>query len=180
MTAVILGGMTAVYLLDPPEVLQQWLEQRRALGQDGFDEVWDGVYHVAPMAHGAQGSLQHEVAFALRPAARAAGLRSSGPINVGHPGNYRVPDGAYLRDPRTALWNPTAAIAVEIISPDDESRQKFGFYFAAGVEELLLVDPEARTVEWFVRGADGFVAAAASALLGVTATELCDTIEWPV
>ncbi len=171
--------MTAILLRDPPEVLQDWLERRRALGQDGHDEMWDGVYHVAPMAHGRQGRVQHQLAGVLGAAGKRAGLYGSGPINIGHPQNYRVPDAAYFRDEDTALWNPTAAIVVEIVSPDDESRLKFGFYFAAGVEELLLVDPQERTVEWFVRGPDGFVAADASALLGVSAREVRDGLDWP-
>ncbi len=171
--------MTAVLLHETPAVLQEWLDRRRALGQDGFDEVWDGVYHVAPMAHGRQGATEHEVAFALRAPAKSAGLRGSGPINIGQPQNYRVPDAAYLRTRETALWNPTAAIVVEIPSPNDESRDKFDFYFRSGVEEMLLVDPLERTVEWFVRGPDAFVAADASTLLGITAAGLATEIEWP-
>ena len=81
-----------------------------------------------------------------RPTARAVGLWPSGPLNIGEPDNYRVPDRAYLRTRDPATFTPTAAIVVEIVSPGDETRSKLGFYFAAGVEELLVVDPEARTV----------------------------------
>ncbi|MGH8929470.1 MAG: hypothetical protein ACRDZO_02230 [Egibacteraceae bacterium] len=35
----------------PPEI-ESWLERRRALGQDLFDEVWEGDYHVGPAPHG--------------------------------------------------------------------------------------------------------------------------------
>lgn len=171
--------MTTVVVGDRPAELQDWLDRRRELGQDGYDEVWDGVYHVAAMAHGRQGRLQHELPFALRGRARAAGLIGSGPVNIGRPENFRVPDAVYLRTGETALWNPTAAIVVEIVSPDDESRLKFDFYFRAGVEEVLILDPQERTVEWYVRGGDGFVAAEGSALLGVAATRLHDEIDWP-
>lgn len=171
--------MTTVVVGEPPAELQAWLDRRRELGQDGFDEVWDGVYHVAPLAHGRHGATEYQVAFALRAPARAAGLRGSGPINIGRPGDYRVPDAAYLSTRETALWNPTAAIVVEILSPNDESREKFGFYFAAGVAEMLLVDPLERTVEWFVRGDGGFVPADRSALLDVSTAGLIAEIEWP-
>jgi len=172
-------SMTSVLLRDPPAVLREWLERRRALGQDGFDEMWDGVYHVAPMAHGRQGRTEIALAVVLYARARAAGLYPSGPLNIGHSQDYRVPDGAYLRTRETALWNPTAAIVVEVLSPADESRLKSDFYLGVGVEELLLVDPLERTVEWFVRGTDAYVAADHSTLLGVTASALAAEIEWP-
>lgn len=171
--------MTAVLLKHPPQVLDEWLERRRALGQDGYDEVWDEVYHVVPMAHGRQGRLQVRLTVALDEQARRAGLEASGPVNIGRPGNFRVPDGAFFRGADTALWNPTAAIVVEILSPDDDSWLKLGFYFDHGVEELLYVDPDERTVQWFVRDDDAFAAADASALLAVTATALHDRIDWP-
>lgn len=158
-------------------MLREWLDRRRELGQDGFDEIWDGVYHVAPVAHGRQGATDEELTVALHSRARAAGLRGSGPVNVGGPGNHRAR--VHLRSRKTALWNPTAAIVVEIISPDDESRQEFGFHFDAGVEAMLLVDPRERTVEWFVRGDTAFVATDRSALLDVSTAELIGEIEWP-
>ncbi|MDN5859892.1 MAG: Uma2 family endonuclease [Pseudonocardia sp.] len=171
--------MTTVLVGEPPAEIQSWLDRRRALGQDGFDEVWEGVYHVAPMAHGRQGRTAAELAAVLRGPAKAAGLRGSSPINIGTRNDYRVPDWAFLRTSETALWNPTAAIVVEIVSPGDESREKLGFYFAVGVEEVLIVDPLERTVEWFVRGTDAFVAAPGSDLLGITAARLHADIEWP-
>lgn len=183
MSRQVLGGtlevMRTVLVGDPPVDVQRWLERRRALGQDGFDEVWEGEYHVAPMAHGRQGRVQARVFRFLGPEADAAGLYDSGPLNLGGPDNYRVPDGAYLWTSEGALWNPTAAIVVEIVSPGDESRDKFAFYFDAGVEEALMVDPEARTIEWFVRSAAGFVPAPGSMLLGVTSDTMAAALAWP-
>jgi Uma2 family endonuclease len=115
----------------------------------------------------------------LRRTARAAGLWPSGALKIGHPDDYRVPDRAYLRDRDTALFAPTAALVVGIVSPDDETRSKLAFYFAVAVEELLVVDPETRTVEWMTRGPDGFVVAGASLLLGLTTTDLHAAIDWP-
>ncbi|MDQ3680552.1 MAG: Uma2 family endonuclease [Actinomycetota bacterium] len=34
----------------------------------------------------------------------------------------------------------------EIISPDDETYEKFGFYADHGVEEIIVADPAARSV----------------------------------
>jgi hypothetical protein len=44
---------------------------------------------------------------------------------------------------------------------------------------VLIVEPEARTVEWFVRGPDAFQLADGSALLGISTAELIAAIDWP-
>ncbi len=156
-----------------------WLERRRELGQDRFDEVWEGEYHVAPGPDGPHGLVDHQLVRRLGPRADVAGLYGCTQLNIGELDDYRVPDGAYLRTRRSETFNPTAAIVIEIVSPGDESRLKFDFYFRHGVEEVLIIDPDPRTVEWFVRGSGGFVPADGSVLLDVTAAELASEIDWP-
>ena len=73
----------------------------------------------------------------------------------------------------------TAAIVVEIVAPRDETWAKLDFYFARGVEEILIVDPSTREVHWLRRGDDGFVEASASDVLDLTAPELHTAIDWP-
>ena len=141
--------------------------------------MWDGEYHVAPAPQRRHGDVDDQLAAILRPTARAVGLWPSGPLNIGGPDDYRVPDRAYLRTRDAATFTPAAAIVVEIVSPGDETRSKLGFYFAAGVEELLVVDPEARTVEWWARGTEGFIRSDGSALLDLTAADLHAAIDWP-
>jgi Uma2 family endonuclease len=168
-----------IVLGEPPVPLADWLAERRALGQDLYDELWDGEYHVVPVAHSRHGDVQMQVAQLLWPGIRSAGLWASGPVNIGDSTNYRVPDGVVLRDREPAVYKATAAIVYEIVSPNDESYAKFGFYFDRGVEELLVVDPARRTVEWYTRGPDAFVRASGSTLLGVTEDELTAEIDWP-
>ena len=84
-----------------------------------------------------------------------------------------------LRGAKDLTWNPTAAIVVEVVSPGDESRRKLDYYFRCGVEELLIVEPELGTLEWFARAADGFEPANGSAILGLTGSDLADAIDWP-
>jgi Uma2 family endonuclease len=47
----------------------------------------------------------------------------------------------------TGDWRLTAAL-VEILSPADETPAKLPFYAAHQVDELLIVDPQSRTVSW--------------------------------
>ncbi len=68
---------------------------------------------------------------------------------------------------------------MEVVSPGDESRLTFAFYRGAGTEEVLIVEPEARTVEWFTRGPDAFTPSDGSSLLGISAADLAAGIDWP-
>ncbi len=165
--------------MDPPPIVEDWLAQRRALGQDRYDEVWEGEYHVAPAPHWRHARVEDEIAAVLRPSASHAGLSGGSACNIGAPDDYRVPDRAYLRAGTGGMWNPTAAIVVEVVSPDDESRRKLGFCFRAGVREVLLVDPDRHTAKWLVRGDDRFEPADGSILLGVSGSDLAAAIDWP-
>jgi Uma2 family endonuclease len=172
-------GMRTLFVTDPPPVVEDWLAQRRALGQDRFDEVWEGEYHVAPAPSGRHGQLDDQLGRVLYPHAARAGLKGSTSCNIGTSTDYRIPDRAYFRTGGLDVWNPTAAIVVEILSPEDESRAKLGFYFQIGVEEILIVDPDERTVDWLTRGSDAFEPADESTILGISGAELTDRIDWP-
>lgn len=171
--------MRTVLMGERPPELEKLIERRRALGQDVFDEVWEGDYHLAPAPHGRHAEVDFNLARILGPRADRAGLRGRGPANVGTPDDYRVPDQSYYADHTTRAYHPTADVVIEIVSPEDESREKFDFYFRVGVQEVGIVDPGARTVEWFDRGAGGFQPADRSSLLDVSAAELAKEIDWP-
>lgn len=94
--------------------------------------------------------------------ARDDASRSSGdgpprapPRATSGPDDLRVPDRACFRGGDDLTWNPTAAIMVEVVSLGDESRARLGFCHGVGVEEVLLVEPADKTVEWLVRGPGG-------------------------
>ena len=162
----------------PPE-LESLIERRHALGIDIFDEVWEGSYHVAPAPSAAHAYLDDVVAVLVHPYARAADLVGTGPFNLGQPNDYRVPDRGYHRGRPTGTWVPTAAIVVEIVSPDDETYDKFGFYADHGVEELFVVDADSRVLKMWRLTPDGYAETAHSALLAVTAADLAAAISWP-
>lgn len=172
-------AMRTVVVSEPPAALTAWLDRRRALGQDVFDEVWEGAYHVAPAAWAAHGDLDDQLAALLRPLARSAGLWPSGPLNLGRPENYRVPDRAYLRTRAQAVFVPTAAVVVEVVSPRDDTYDKFSFYNSIGVDEVLVVDPDRRSLAWYARRDSQFERVGRSVLLGIDEAPLAAAIDWP-
>jgi hypothetical protein len=85
----------------------------------------------------------------------------------------------FVGDAPPHMFNPSAELVVEIVSPGDESRLKYEFYFRMGVAEVVIVDPEHRTVEWFVRDSSGFRPTERGNLLDISATALTELINWP-
>ena len=164
----------------PPAPFDELLEQRRRRGADRYDEVWDGVLHMAPAPHSRHALLQAQLLELLGPPARAADLVALGAFNLGEPDDYRVPDAALtLRGPHK-LWNPTAALVVEIVSPGDETWDKLDFYAAHGVDELLIVDPEQQQLHWLtLAGGEYRPLDERSSLVELSATELAARIDWP-
>jgi Uma2 family endonuclease len=162
-----------------PGVLQDFLDRRRALGQDLFDEVWEGVYHVAPAPHFRHGYVDNLLAVLLGPSAKAAGLVGTGPFNLGDEDDFRVPDGGYHRNPVPAVWMATAAVVVEVVSPDDETWAKFDFYARHDVDEICVADPFARELRWFALAGPSYEEVGHSALLDVAVADLAGQIEWP-
>ncbi len=173
--------MRTVVLGPRPAELEALIAHRRALGLDTFDEVWEGEYHMPPGAHPRHGYLDDELAALIRVRARPLGLVALGPCNIGEPDNFRVPDRSVHRSMPDMVFVPTAALVVEIVSPDDETWAKLGFYAAHGVEEVLIVDPATRAVTWLALTAagDGYVETDHSAVLDVAAADLAAEIDWP-
>lgn len=171
--------MRTVVLGPRPPQLEALIAERQAKGHDRFDEVWQGEYHMNPGPSGPHGMVDDEVGAALRPFAQAVGLVSTSAFNVGVVDDFRVPDRGLHRVPPLGVWNATAALVVEILSPDDESWEKLGFYAAHDVDEMVLVDPATPRVHWLARTADGYQPTERSALLDVGVSEVVDQITWP-
>ena len=171
--------MSIVIVGEEPEIAA-WLARRRALGQDGFDEVWEGVYHVSPNARSEHAQVGVEIVSALLRRARSAGLRSAGPFNLGTgPQDFRVPDGGWFRSSPNSLYVSTAAGVLEVLSPGDETFAKFEFYAARAVEEILVAHPTERWVRCWANRQGVFQNVDASALLGVAMTDLVSEVQWP-
>jgi Uma2 family endonuclease len=171
--------MRTLVLDPPPPQLQELLERRRQMGGDRHDEVWGGVYHVVPAANIAHSLIAQRLAVLLDAPARTAGLHVGMEFNMGVPDDFRIPDLGVHRELRSGSWIPTAAIAVEILSPEDETWEKLPFYAEHGVEELVIVEPASHTIRWLALQAGAYRPVDRSELIDLGASELAARIEWP-
>ncbi|HEX3693184.1 MAG TPA: Uma2 family endonuclease [Solirubrobacteraceae bacterium] len=168
-------------VLDPSTAgLEPILERRKRSGLDRFDEIWEGVLHMVPAPSGPHGVLEWQLACVLRPLAKRARLHACAQFNLGDgEGDYRVPDGGLHRAPPTGIWHSTAALVMEIVSPNDESWEKLPFYAAHHVDEVLIVDPQQRSVEWLGLVDGAYLPIARSRLIELGADALADALDWP-
>lgn len=149
-----------VVLADPDP---EWLEERSRLGLDHRDEVWDGVLHVPPRPSTAHQMFEFELHLVLRPIVRLLGLQIVQELAVFDPDkgekNYRAPDLVIAAPENISARGieGRAELVVEVLSPHDESYQKFPFYAARGIPEYWIVDPKTREIEVYVlRGSTYF------------------------
>jgi Uma2 family endonuclease len=155
--------MRAVVLQPDPE----WLAQRRRLGLDKWDEVWDGVLHVVPPASLPHQDIGGELHVILHTLVASHGLKVFYESGVFDPAkgdaNYRVPD-LVVADPvhlSKRGIEGRAELVIEILSSNDESRDKLPFYATCHVQEVWLVEPKTRVVEVYVLRGDTYFAVAA-------------------
>ncbi len=174
-------GVPTLVLDPPPQALQELQERRRRAGLDRFDEVWEGVLHMVPAPLGEHADLSQQLAEVLGPLARAAGLTATmAEFNLGDAGDdFRVPDGGVHRTRPRGVWHTTAALIVEIVSPDDESWQKLPFYAAHKVDEVLIVDPADHAVHWLALTDGEYRETQHSGLIDLGPSELAQRIDWP-
>ena len=138
-------------LVMDPQIEEELLEHRRACGGDKFDEVWEGVYVMAPLANvehqAVVGGLQTAIggAFVGNPAVQVFPGINVSDRRKGWEKNYLCPDVAVILPGSMAVdCGPFLFggldFVVEVASDYDRSREKFEFYARVGVREMLLVD----------------------------------------
>ena len=160
--------------------MEALIERRKGLGLDRHDEVWEGVYHVAHHAHSRHGRVEILLAVLLLPYAQRAGLDVVGAFNLGlDDHDFRVPDLGVREPGPDAVYIATAAMVVEILSPDDETFAKFDFYASRGVREILVVDPDARTIRCWHLVVGEYREKATSSLLSLSCSDLQESLAWP-
>ncbi|MGA2455475.1 MAG: Uma2 family endonuclease [Solirubrobacteraceae bacterium] len=168
-------------VLDPPTAgLGDVLESRRRSGLDRLDEVWEGVYHMVPAPSGPHATIESQLHRLLGPLAMAVGLTMIGQSNLGESEHdFRVPDCALHRSPPMGVWQSTVALVVEIVSPGDESWEKLPFYAAHNVDEVLIDDPQERSVSWLALEAGEYRPIERSGLIDLGAQDLTEQLDWP-
>jgi len=181
MGAARLGVMTMLVVGSPPPELEVLLDRRRQAGVDRLDEVWQGVRHMVPGPSFEHGRVAQQLAELLGPPARASGLLPvMHEFNLGESEqDFRVPDGGLHRPGAAGVWLSTAAVVVEVLSPGDESWQKLPFYAEHHVDEVLLVDPDKRTVTWLALRDGEYEPVERSGLIELGPTELAERLDWP-
>lgn len=93
--------------------------------------------------------------------------------------DFRVPDGGLQRSRPHGTWIPTAALALQILSPNDEAREKLPFYAAHHVDEVLIVDPDERSIRWLALTGGEYRETERSRLIDLAAAGLAGQIDWP-
>jgi hypothetical protein len=132
--------------------------ERAALGIDRHDEVWDGVYVMSPLGDLEPEQLVGELSAILHVVIAWAGLGTVQPgANVSDQDddwtkNYRVPDVVVVLNETTAVargpyWLGGPDFAIEVMSENDQTRDKLPFYAKVGTHELLIVDREPWALE---------------------------------
>jgi Uma2 family endonuclease len=165
-SAAIVRPMRALLLEPDPK----WLEERRRLGHDRFDEVWDGVLHVVPSPTVEHQRFESALERALYPVATSHGLEIFHNLDIVDRSkgdeDYRQPDIAIVSSKDLTgqrAINGHAELVVEIRSPNDESYDKLPFYAACKIPECWIIDPVTRVFEVFVLRRTTYVAATPTA-----------------
>jgi len=148
-----------VLQIDDPRTEHALIEQRRACGIDQFDEVWEGVYIMAPASNIEHQGLVWALGRMLGDVVVDPGIGRVYPgVNVTDRDdwqqNFRVPDIAvFLNDTEAedadTRWRGPVDFLIEVISPGDRSRDKMPFYEKLGVREALLVDRDPWQLELY-------------------------------
>lgn len=138
-------------LVTDPDLESRLKAQRRDSDSDGHDEVWEGLYVMAPLPNDDHQDIQGSLIAMLKDA-----LGWDSPAKI-RPGvnvsdrredwqfNYRGPDVVVYLPGNPARnfsthWQGGPDFLVEILSIGDPSRDKLAFYGKIGVREALYID----------------------------------------
>jgi len=132
-----------------PVVLPDILSYRKRHGLDRYDEMWQGVLHMAPAPNFPHQDLEGELASWLRRRwGRPIRAKVIQQINLasigGWPDDYRIPDIILLAPDRFHInrneyFEGPPNLLIEIHSSGDETYEKLTWYAALGVPEVWVI-----------------------------------------
>ena len=160
-------------LINDRKLEAKLLKRRRLSGGDRYDEVWDGVYIMSPLANDEHQRLVGKFSRVIDEVIGDPGLGEVRPgVNVSDRGkgwrrNFRCPDVAVKLNGGLAKilknhWCGGPDFVVEIASKGDRSLEKLDFYSAIGTRELLIVNREPWSLELYELREGTLVSAGAS------------------
>jgi Uma2 family endonuclease len=136
------------------------LAEREAAGEATRDEVWDGVTVIMPEAN-----IEHDdtagffyrtfwTVFGTNPANRIHYRVNVSDRVVDWTKNYRIPDTMVFLEGNSARACGThycggPDIALEVVSPDDRSRDKLDFFSKIGTRVVLILDRDPWQLELY-------------------------------
>jgi Uma2 family endonuclease len=172
----ILQRTSEVRILDP-HLCRSYIRDRQERGVDQYDEIWDGVYIVPPLAtnphQGLVGALTAILFNVITlddrgqvfPGANVSDRRA------GWDHNFRAPDIVVVlkesaaRD-CTTHWQGGPDFLVEVQSPRDDPEAKIPFYSHLQVRELLIIHRDSRQLRLYRHDGQQFVPVAPSDFQG--------------
>ncbi len=155
----ILANASTVWIVDPA-VSREFIRERQERGIDKWDEVWDGVYVVPPLANNPHQDLALDLATVLHGVIKGEGLgRVQAGANVsdrrqGWDKNFRAPDVVVVLNGGRAVdctthWMGGPDFLIEIQSPNDDTDEKIPFYSSLRVRELLIIHRDTRQLRLY-------------------------------
>ncbi len=158
--------MTAI--IADSNLQQRLIEERRESGADRYDEVWEGVYFMAPAPDNEHHDIVDDLGTILTIVVKWTGLgRVHAGANVSDretdwTKNYRCPDILVFlnnnpAEDRGTHWFGGPDLAIEVVSEGDRSYEKLAFYAGVNTNEVLIVDREPWELVLFRRAGDAMI-----------------------
>ncbi len=168
--------MTTVILKDQ-EITREIIQQRKKLGIDLYDEVWEGVYVMPSLP-----SLPHQefvmdltaILYEIIVKTGAGKVYPGANVSDRRKGwkkNFRVPDVVVVLKDSQAVDCDSFLFGgpdflVEIQSPGDDTLAKLPFYSQIRVQELLVIHRDTRALQLYRHDGQELAAVAASPYQG--------------
>lgn len=141
-------------------LIERILEQRRALGNRTREEVWDGITYIMPEPNNEHQDIAmffgtvFNLLFGIGTDNRVQPTPNISDRLHEWTENFRNPDMAFFSADGTAedhgaFWFGGPDFLLEIVSPDDMSRDKLPFYATVGTREVLILDRDPWQLELY-------------------------------